>query len=158
MMDISYVRELLLQLFDGIINKGEMRIDVLEQMDSYYRKRVKTDYYKSFRRSLGIIHGKYRNDSFTYVIWGAGNHSLFAYQLMSEMYPKAKLIAVVDRFKKGTKFGVPIIAGKDISLYMPDHVCISTKPGLEDALSGCKEIYGDDYKSHYTIVSSQQES
>lgn len=157
-MDISVVRDDLIALFDGILNYEEMRLQPLKNLDNFYRNRSKTEYYKLFRERLHEIRLKYENGAFTYAIWGAGNHSLFAYQLMTEMYPNAVLVAVVDRFKKGTKFGVPIISGKDIYRFRPDYICISTKPGIEDALIGCKELYGDAYESHYTIVSSQQES
>lgn len=157
-VDISYIQDRLLNLFDGILNHEEMRGQTLKEMDFFYRQRRKTEYYKLFRNRLKSLNGKYRDNSFTYAIWGAGNHSLFAHQLISELYPNAMLVAVVDRFKTGTKFGVPIIHGDEIVKYKPDHICISTKPGLEDALQGCKAIYGAEYQAHYTIISSQQVS
>lgn len=157
-VDISTVRKDLMDVFDGILNHQEMRIPALQSLDAFYRSRQKTQYYKLFRNRLAHIKEIYGGAVFTYAIWGAGNHSLFAYELMSEMYPEAKLVAVVDRFKTGSKFGVPIVHGEDIQMFRPDHICISTKPGFEDAITGCKQLYGDTYAQHYTAITSQQES
>ncbi len=157
-VDVSFVREELFKIFDGIINDRQMPVRSLQKLDEYYRARNKTEYYKSFRRKLSNLYVQYHNKEFSYVIWGGGNHSLFVYELMKEMYPEAILEAVVDKYKTGTKFGVPIIRESELSEYNVDHICISTKPGMPEAVEKCKEIWGKECERHYTIVASQQDS
>ena len=77
---------------------------------------------------------------------------------MKEMYPEAILLAVVDKYKSGTKFAVPIIRGNELAKYNVQHVCISTKPGTPEAIEECEKIYGSESNLHYTIVTSQQDS
>lgn len=157
-IDVRFVKERLYDLFDGILNHEKMRVDVLQKLDQYYRNRKKTEFYKLFRNRLSKIEEQYGDNKFTYIIWGAGNHSLFAYQLISERFPNGKLLAVADRFKSGTRFGVPIIHGDEAAEFNPDFICITTRPGLEDGINGCKNVFGDEYESHYIVIASQQES
>ncbi len=157
-VDVSLVRNNLFEIFDGIINRKEMSVEPLQKLDAYYRSRNKTEYYKMFRQKLMGIYERYQDKEFSYAIWGAGNHALFVYELMKEMYPKSILIVVIDKYKTGIKFGVPIIKGNDLTKYNVEHVCISTKPGTPEAVAECERIWGKDSKLHYTIVTSQQES
>ena len=156
--DISFVRNNLMKVFNGILNHQRMDIRSMEKLDKFYRNRNSATYYKLFRKRLERIGEMYSEKPFTYAIWGAGNHALFAFDLMKEMYPNGTIVAVVDRFKRGMKFGVPVIPPDSIKEYRPDHICISTRPGMEDAIRGCKELYGEEYEAHYSLVASQQKS
>lgn len=157
-VDISLVRKSLFEIFDGIINYKKMPVKSLQRLDEYYRSRNKTEYYKMFRQKLMDMYERYHDREFTYAIWGAGNHSLFVYELMKEIYPKAKLLVVIDKYKTGSKFGVPIIRSDELAKYNVEHVCISTKPGTPEAVEECGRIWGNESEFHYTIVTSQQES
>lgn len=157
-VDTTLVKKELFEIFDGIINHESMPVRSLQKLDEYYRSRNKTEYYKWFRCKLAGLGRQYQKENFSYAIWGAGNHSLFVYELMREMYPEATLLAVVDKYKTGTKFGVPIIRGDELARYNVQHVCISTKPGTPEAIEECGKIYGKERNLHYTIVTSQQES
>lgn len=156
-VDVEMVRNELMNVFDGIINKDAMPIDSLKRLNQYYRNRNKSDYYKLFRMRLERLRETYANNSFNYAIWGAGNHSLFAHELMSEMYPNAHLEVVVDKFKRGLRFGVPVVSGEKLVDYAVNHVVITTKPGLQEALEICNRIFGNT-DGCYTIITSQQES
>lgn len=157
-VDVSSVQRALTEILNGIINRGNMPVEPLRKLDAYYRSRSKTEYYKEFRRKLAELGRQYPGKNFSYAIWGGGNHSVFVYQLMKEMYPDAVLLAVVDKYKFGTKFGVPMIRGDELVNYNVQHVCISTKPGTPEAVEECARIWGGDCENHYTIVASQQES
>lgn len=157
-IDISWLQGKLFEVFDGIINHGNMPVNTLKELDEFYRSRKKSEYNKMFRHRLMSINERYREQKFSYAIWGAGNHALFVYELMRELYPESKLLAVVDKYKTGKKFGVPIIRGDQLAQCNVDHVCISTKPGLSEAIEECKKIWGEESEMHFSVVTSQQDS
>ena len=82
---------------------------------------------------------------------------MFAHDLMEEMYPNAILKVVVDKYKSGVLFGVPIVKGDELKDWNIDHVCITTNPGKEEALIECEKLAPGD-KGFYTIITSQQKS
>lgn len=156
--DIGYARNLMLAFFKYAIENGKPDRETLIKLDAFYRDRNKTEYYKCFRSRLKKLYSKYDiNDKFTYAIWGAGAHALFAKELMDEMFPNAELIVVVDKFKAGELFGKPIVCGDKLNDFNVDHVCITTNPGCAEAKEMCGRIW-DNPEEHFTVITSQQKS
>lgn len=157
-VNIEDVRTWLFKFFKRAIETGKGDRECLQKLDSIYRSRNKAEYYKCFRNRILKLRQKYSKDAeFAYAIWGGGCHALFAYDLMCELYPKAKLKAVVDKYKEGKMFNVPIIKGQELEKYHVAHVCITTNPGKTEAIAECEKIApGDD--CFYTIITSQQMS
>lgn len=158
-VEMDEVKELMLNFYRESIINGIPAKEYLQKLDEFYRNRNKTAYYLCFRERLTKLKEKYScDDAFDYAIWGAGCHAIFAHDLMSEMFPNAKLIVVIDKYKKGKIFGVPIVRGEDLDQYKVEHVCITTNPGLNEAIEGCNIYFGNDAKYKYTIMTSQQKS
>lgn len=158
-VDVSEARELLMKFFEYALKNGKPCKSALVELDKLYRNRKKTEYYKSFKKELKKIEINLENTKFNYMIWGAGAHALFAYELMSEMYPRATLCAVIDKYKTGVMFGkIPIIKQEDICNYEFEHICITTNPGKYEALDECKKLWGECAEKHYSLVLSQQKS
>ena len=156
--NIELVRNLLFRFFEIAIYNGYSDRDTLEKLDTLYRERNKSEYYKYFRNKLKPLAGRYcEGQEFSYAIWGAGCHAMFAHDLMEEMYPNATLKVVVDKYKSGKLFGVPIVKGDNLKDWNIDHVCITTNPGKEEAISECEKLSSGD-KGFYTIITSQQRS
>ena len=157
--DLDNVRKLLMKFFSDSISKGIPARDCLRELDRFYRDRNKTEYYLCFRKRLEKLKQRYPNNmKFTYAIWGAGCHSVFAYNLMQEMFPNASLQVIVDKYKKGRMYGVPIISREQLDDYHIDHVCITTHPGLNEAIQWCDMHFKEDSNCRYTIITSQQKS
>jgi len=77
---------------------------------------------------------------------------------MKEMYPNAVLQVVVDKYKTGELFGVPIIKGDKLEDYAIEQVCITTNPGKQEAIHKCEEIFGKHAPEHFVVITSQQKS
>lgn len=156
--NIEAVHNLLLGFFKMAVNNQRPDRDILKRLDVLYRDRNKTEYYKSFRNRLVPLKTKFsKNQQFSYAIWGAGCHAMFAHDLMEDMYPNATLKVVVDKYKSGDIFGVPIIKGDKLRDWNIDHVCITTNPGKEEALAECEKLAPGN-KEFYTVITSQQKS
>lgn len=156
--NIEAVHDLLFYFFKTAINNRCPDRDILKKLDLLYRDRNKTEYYQSFRNRLVPLKTKFsKNQQFSYAIWGAGCHAMFAHDLMEEMYPNATLKVVVDKYKSGNVFGVPIIKGNKLQEWRIDHVCITTNPGKDEALAECEKLAPGD-KGFYTVITSQQKS
>lgn len=157
--DLVYAKKLLMKFFSDSILKGIPARDCLKELDGFYRNRNKTMYYLCFRKRLEKLKQRYPdNMKFTYAIWGAGCHSVFAYNLMQEMFPNASLQVIVDKYKKGSLYGVPIVSREQLYNYHLDHVCITTNPGLKEAIQWCDMYFKKDANCRYTIMTSQQKS
>lgn len=157
-IDTTYVKELLFDFFENSIETGKADRSTLQKLDKYYRERNKVTYYKCFRNRLEKLQAQYKDGEFKYAIWGAGAHAIFAHELVQEMYPKAELKVVIDKYKTGSLFGVPIDCGENLGKYNVDHVCITTNPGKAEAIDSCRLLWGESGDSNYTIITSQQKS
>ena len=158
-IEIGYVRDLLMAFFKEAVTSGKASRKILRKLDDIYRERKPAQYYKCFRERLEkISENEIYNKSFNYAIWGAGCHGIFAYELMTEMYPEATLTVVVDKFKKGKMFGVPIISKEELLDYNFQHICITTNPGKNEAIKECEKLSANGYKVGYTVITSQQKS
>lgn len=154
--DISEAKNLIFKfLNEVIINKDlKMAEKYLLYLDKYYMDRKRVLPYKGFREMIGKIYND-KSKKFKYVIWGAGHHCKYAYELIQEIYPNAILIAVVDKYKSGKFKEVEIISEKDLSRLNFDHLFITTVAGTVDA-----EIWIKSNKSKikYTFITSQHKS
>lgn len=158
-IELGDVREIMCNYFqETIIHKSASR-ECLKKLDNIYQNRDKTIYYQAFRKKLSLVKEQCdKEEKPTYAIWGGGTHAIFAYNLMNEIVPKAKLLVVLDKYKRGKKFGVPIVEGKWLHNYDVSHVLITSKAAIAEACEKCEEIWGKDSEAYYTILSSQQDS
>ena len=152
-IDVEDVKQVILQYFDHILHGRDARAE-LQWLDAFYEKRDKIETYLTFRNVLRkeMCHSR---EDFRYAIWGAGYHASYAFELMQEMFPKARLSAVVDKYKTGTFHGVPIQRGEMLSSENVDHLIITTIPGKEEALTW-RNAFAPQIP--YTVICSQQKS
>lgn len=154
-IDVENIKVHFLSYFAHVFKGEDPRPD-MKWLNDFYMNRSRIKPYRYFRAVLKEIDGVYGKDnSFSYVIWGAGFHCDYAYELMSEIYPNAKLLAVVDKYKRGVFAGVPIITDVQLNEISFDHLIISTNKGKQDALDWVKK-----YKNtqSYSLILSQQKS
>lgn len=154
-VDIEDLKRHMLSYFKKIIY-GESAEDELIWMDSYYRDREKVPTFLQFRKMLAELDGLYgENNSFRYAIWGAGFHCKYAYTLISEMYPNAKLVAITDKYRTGGFHGTQIVNRDELDKIEFDHLVITTVPGKTEAIEWVN-IHRP--KCKYTLIISQQKS
>ena len=140
------------------IKNDPTAVDELIKLDEYYMTRNRVDYYGYFRKRIIEIVKKINNDKFRYIIWGAGLHSGYAYDIIKELYPNAELKAVIDKYETGKRFGIDIQKGSDFSDKDFDIAFITTRPGTPDAIEKMEEFFGDKAENHYVVITSQQKS
>ena len=155
--DTSWIREKILELYRRAFN-GEDRRAVMQELDRFYMARKRAVYFKTFRDRLAKISDLANRSDFSYVIWGAGVHCGYVFDLMREMYPNGRLTAIVDRYKTGERYGVPIIHADGLEEKKYDVVLISTHGGTGDAVEYLQNRFGPSCEDKYVIVCSQQES
>lgn len=157
-VDVSYVRELIQEYLSRRIAGDPSAEEALQKLDAYYMARPKTDYYGYFRKRIAGAGKLCPDGRFNYILWGAGLHSGYAYDLIREMYPHATLKAVIDKYETGKRFGLDIIRGSDLHTADFDFAFITTQPGTPDATAKMEELFGADAARRYLIITSQQKS
>lgn len=150
-------KQILLYIGESIKMRKPAR-EYLLKLDSYYKNRNRTDYYLGFKNS--ILRMKEFNNSrkIKYAIWGAGNHAIYAFELMNKYYPEAQLTTVVDKYKEGMIFGRSIIKEWQVSVEMFDFLLITTNPGKEEAICKMKQLFHETAEDRYLLIVSQQKS
>lgn len=133
-------------------------VEELKKLDNFYMDRNRVDYYGYFRTRIGRAGEMAGRRDFRYIIWGAGLHSGYAYDIIREMYPEAEVISVIDKYEKGMRFGKEIVSGDKITEVNFDIAFITTKPGTPDAVQKMTELFGAEAGGRYIIVTSQQNS
>lgn len=158
-VNTDIVKNLITTYLKKYKNNDTTYIQELKKLDEYYIDRKRTDYYGYFKKRIISACNKYMDGKFKYVIWGAGLHSGYAYDIIKELYPKAELVAVTDKYERGIRFGKDIICGDSLNAktYF-DIAFITTKPGTPEGINKMEEIFGEKAKEHYLVITSQQKS
>jgi len=144
---ISYIKKSCLQL------PGAERH--LVELDNFYSSRDKVMPNKMIHKKIDNLFSSLKKTDIAYGIWGAGAHCRFVQNIIQEKYPNAKLKVIVDKYVKGSLFGVSIVTGNMLPEYSIDHMFITTLPGKSEAITKMKEIYGSDAEKHYTVITSR---
>ena len=133
-------------------------VEELKKLDDFYMDRERVDYYGYFTKRIRKASEMTGTDKFKYIIWGAGQHGGYAYDIIRKLYPKAELLAVIDKYEKGMRFGKRIITGDQLKDRNFDVAFITTKPGTPDAILKMQEFFGNHAEEHYIKITSQQDS
>ena len=113
------------------------------------RKRIQS--YKTYREKIKDFFSI--KEIFSYCIYGAGENCSFVTDLMKEMYPKANLVCIFDKYKRGKKRGVEIIAPESSEKEF-SYAIITTRRGLQEAKDFFKQYKGKSIPS--VVCCSQQ--
>ena len=111
------------------------------EISQFWEERNKVEYnYKLKKKITELLRERQANETFTYLIWGAGVHGKIAYKMIKDFFPQAKLVAIVDNFVEGTLFETKIIKpyeayGKDF-----DYALVTTYPGRLEAAKILNEM------------------
>lgn len=133
-------------------------VEELKKLDDFYMNRNRVDYYGYFRTRIARAGEMAGRNDFRYIVWGAGLHSGYAYDIIREMYPQAELVSVIDKYEKGERFGRKIISGEQLTETNFDIAFITTKPGTFDAVQKMEDLFGMQAEKRFIIVTSQQNS
>ena len=133
-------------------------VEELKKLDAFYMDRDRVDYYGYFRTRIGRAGEMAGRRDFRYIIWGAGLHSGYAYDIIRELYPEAELVSVIDKYERGVRFGKEIIPGEKLTEKNFDVAFITTKPGTPDAVEKMAQLFGPEAERRCIIVTSQQKS
>lgn len=154
--DIGDVRERIQSYIMRRIQGDSAAREDLAALDRFYMDRPKADYYGFFRKRIAKAAAKFPSGQFAYIIWGAGTHGDYAYDLISEMFPNAVLKGVIDKFAQGRRFGHQICRKEAVGDIRFDLAFITTRPGTPEAIQKMEELFGDEAKDRYVVISSQQ--
>lgn len=122
---------------------------------SYFlESREKEEYGNYYREVLKKLPAQKRVH-FEYVLWGAGQIGINAYQVISAVYPNSRLVAVIDSYCEGTFFGVPIQKPDALKKLGDSYIFITTTSGEQYArsfLSSIEKIEVKDFLSMATTA------
>lgn len=158
-VELENTKDLLIRHIRNSVNRVIEKRKELFSLSEFYENREKTEFYKLFRMRLEALSNKFsRESSFRYLIWGAGQHCYYAKGLIDEIFPKAKIISIVDKYQTGKRLGVDIISPSEVESVDFDHVFITSVPAKNEAIDKLKMLFGNEAENNYTLIVSQQKS
>lgn len=130
--DIENIRKELFDVWKNIItgNLKEYKKNLV-LIDDLYMQRIKTDYFKSFKKTLSNLEV---TPGDTYAIWGAGQHCDYIIMLMNQIWPEVRLKAIFDKYKRGSINCISITDSEKENDYNYDFIFITTLPGMKEAI------------------------
>ncbi len=153
--ELDKVRNLIKANIQYALQNGKNNPIFLQEIDRIYMCRERTELNLYFKRILLKNLALYgRNDTFNYAIWGAGLNGGYIYQIMRELFPNAILKVMIDKHKKGTKYGVPIVSMHELAKFNVQHVIISSSPAIPEAVEYICTLPA--LKDHYSILVTKQ--
>lgn len=135
-VDIENLKEQIIRSVCKRLNKLKEEKEDIFELSKFWEDREKVKYNHKLFNRLSYLQQRYSvDDSFNYIIWGAGVHGRMAYTMIKEIFPNAKLLAIVDNYMTGKMFDVEIIKPKDAFGFIFDYALITTHPGRFEAVS-----------------------
>lgn len=92
-----------------------------------------------------------RKSEFKYIVWGGGKYFQEIYNAVNKELTNAKLLAVVDKYKRGIIAGVEFITAEDLKNMDFDHIFITTVAGQKEAVQTLQLIFGKNF-NNYSIA------
>lgn len=153
-VDCSFARKKITDFLRKSMLGEENAEQELVELDEYYCNRNKTILNKKICDIVTEVVKKIGHENFTYAIWGTGETGRTLHDVISEKFPEAKVVVLVDKFFEGNLYGVPIIKGEQLKEINFDHMFISTVPGRHEAIDKMNELFGGNAKEKYSIVTT----
>lgn len=139
-----YYEELKEQMF-RVFETNMLRLYKMKQeicdLSSYWETRDKAFYDRRLYEKVVKLREKYNSDDkFNYIIWGIGVHGKRAYSMMKELFPKAILVGVVDKYYEGEIGNVSTIKTSEVKEKLGnfDYALITTHLGRMEAVEEMK--------------------
>lgn len=140
-VQIETLKDNIFDIFVKKINKIINEKKDIYALSDFWEKRQKAQYDGKLRMRLKALESKYnKHSAFKYVIWGAGVHGRRAFTMMSEVFPNAQLVVIVDKYVEGTMLDVNIVSPDMIYEYEFDYVLISTHLGRFEAVESLTKM------------------
>lgn len=129
----------MLDFFCSQIQKAyQMHSERLE-ISEFYENRNKARYGNYFWDKIEKMR-EYMPDKFEYIIWGGGLIGTTVYEIMSQVFPEAKLAVVVDNYLEGTWHGCKIIKPSMLGDFSDKFIFLATYSGREECLKKMKVL------------------
>jgi len=153
-IDLSFARKKIIEYLRKSLYGITNAENELVELDEFYCNRNRTVLNKKIYDAVNKAVVSIGCDDFTYAIWGAGTHCHFVYDVITKLYPNAKLVLVVDKFVKGERYGVTIVNGEQVDKINFDHMFITTLPGKNEAINKMKELLGENARKKYSVITT----
>lgn len=138
-----------LKFYNDVIKSFNSKEYYLQDNDAFWNrvyenisKKLKVDDYITFRKFfVGVkeqiksllMDKNYREVPVNYIIWGASNAGKITKEIIDEAFPNFKLVAFIDKYKKGELEGYNIYSPEDLKNIKFNYAFIATSPGRYDA-------------------------
>lgn len=148
-VEIENLKERIITSVCKRLNKLKEENEDIYDLSSFWENRDRVRYNHKLFNRLSFLREKYqKEDTFDYIIWGAGVHGRLAHSMIEDLFPNAKLLAVVDNYMDGKMFDASIVKPKDVFGLAFDYALITTHPGRKEAvdiLLKMNKIKNDDW-------------
>lgn len=133
-IDVESIKDTMFQIFEkGILSLKSKKQDIYD-LSTFWENRNPVEYDRILKQKLKfLINTCENNKNVNYIIWGAGVHGRRAYELVSELAPKANFVGIIDKYVVGDFFGRDIKKPEDIFDIDFDYAVITTHLGRFEA-------------------------
>lgn len=121
------VKAKIIKTFKKLILEKYNQTNCLYEISEFYENRIKNDYNSVLERTLKFELGNLGDtEEFGYAVWGLTDITEVVINVMSDIFPKAKLMFAVDKYVTGQFYGVNIQTPEDIINIDKDIIYIVT--------------------------------
>lgn len=154
-VDVEVIKSKMFQIFkEGILSLKDKKQNIYD-LSAFWEDRNPVEYDRILKRKLDfLIKSCENNESVNYIIWGAGVHGRRAYELVSELAPKANFVGIIDKYVEGDFFGIDIKKPKDIFDIDFNYAIITTHLGRFEATESLKNK-GMNFNENYCYFISK---
>ena len=123
-IDCESLKEKVLTVSSKRVWDAYNRYKDIYDISSFYEKETpKNLFIDNFTNTISYIKQHYKaNDSFSYILWGITQTAAMVYQYICQNYKNAKLVAVIDQYKK-LDFCGKSSTNKEVMSNFPDALC-----------------------------------
>lgn len=124
----------------------------LQYLTDYFQNRQRCLYGNYYQMKLEEVSDRFKNGD-DYFIWGAGQIGMNSTDVIENMYPDSRLVAVIDTYAAGDFKGIQIEKPTDIEKYKGIYCLITTYSGSSYAREYLERMGFAEGKDYYDISS-----
>lgn len=134
-IELEETKDYIFSIFSKRLNKIYEEKNDIYNLSEFWENRNRVEYNSTLKNKLNYLIQKYTTEqSFNFLVWGAGVHGKIAIQMIKNIFPNSNLVAIVDKYMSEKIMGIDIIKPIDVSRINFDYALITTHPGRFEAV------------------------
>lgn len=147
------IKNILIKNFSFCLQSIYHKYELPYTVSDYFENRCRVQYGSLYYNKISMLKD-FLSDDFEFILWGCGVTGESAYQIITELFPKAKMKYAIDQYKTGTFHEIQIQKPDILKPEMQEYIFLTSYNGKEDMIRKMDFLEKEDIKNYIHLGST----